>query len=113
MKQLMMSSLLALMAGLTAAAPAKAAPQSAEPAKTVAPAGEKERLVGLFYFLWLGEHGRNPPRDITKMLAKDPKNRFQNAGELLELRLGRSGDCGRRFYPRLHHQQTSLSGSNL
>ncbi len=73
MKQLMMSSLLALMAGLTAAAPAKAAPQSAEPAKTVAPAGEKERLVGLFYFLWLGEHGRNPPRDITKMLAKDPK----------------------------------------
>ena len=27
------------------------------------------------------------------------------AGELLALRLGRLGDRGRRFYPRLHHQQ--------
>lgn len=34
---------------------------------------DKERLVGLFYFLWLGEHGRNPPRDITKMVAADPQ----------------------------------------
>ncbi|MBQ6011367.1 MAG: hypothetical protein IJL17_22750 [Kiritimatiellae bacterium] len=30
------------------------------------------RLVGLFYFLWLGEHGRGAPRDVTKILAADP-----------------------------------------
>ncbi len=30
-------------------------------------------LVGLFYFLWLGEHGRHKPYDITKILAEDPK----------------------------------------
>ena len=27
----------------------------------------KERQVGLFYFLWLGEHGRRGPDDVTKM----------------------------------------------
>ena len=31
-----------------------------------------ERLVGLFYFLWLGEHGRTKPYDVTKILAADP-----------------------------------------
>ena len=35
-------------------------------------ATEKERLVGLFYFLWLGEHGRQGPYDVTKILAADP-----------------------------------------
>ena len=35
-------------------------------------APEKERLVGLFYFLWLGEHGRQGPYDVTKILAADP-----------------------------------------
>lgn len=35
-------------------------------------AAPKERQVGLFYFLWLGEHGRNPPRDVSRMLAEDP-----------------------------------------
>lgn len=34
---------------------------------------DKERLVGLFYFLWCGENGRNPPRDISKILAENPK----------------------------------------
>ena len=34
-------------------------------------------------------------------------------GESLPVRMGRSGDCGRRFYPRLYYQQASLSGSNL
>lgn len=33
---------------------------------------DKERLVGLFYFLWCGEHGRNPPRDVSKILAANP-----------------------------------------
>ena len=30
------------------------------------------RLAGLFYFLWLGEHGRNGPYDVTKILAEHP-----------------------------------------
>ncbi|MBR4171575.1 MAG: hypothetical protein IKR48_07980 [Kiritimatiellae bacterium] len=34
---------------------------------------ENERLVGIFYFLWLGEHGRGAPRDISKILAEDPR----------------------------------------
>jgi len=33
---------------------------------------DRERLVGLFYFLWLGEHGRQGPYDVTKILAADP-----------------------------------------
>ena len=32
----------------------------------------KERQVGLFYFLWLGEHGRRGPYDVTKILERDP-----------------------------------------
>ena len=31
-----------------------------------------EPLVGLFYFLWLGEHGRHKPYDVSKILAADP-----------------------------------------
>ena len=34
---------------------------------------EKDRQVGLFYFLWLGEHGRKGPYDVTKILEADPK----------------------------------------
>lgn len=30
------------------------------------------RLVGLFYFLWLGEHGRSGPYNVTKILEADP-----------------------------------------
>ena len=33
---------------------------------------DKVRQVGLFYFLWCGEHGRNPPRDVSKILAENP-----------------------------------------
>lgn len=29
----------------------------------------KDRYVGVFYFLWLGEHGQGGPYDITKILA--------------------------------------------
>lgn len=32
----------------------------------------KERTVGLFYFLWLGEHGRHAPYDISKIVSADP-----------------------------------------
>ncbi len=35
--------------------------------------GKRDRLVGLFYFLWLGEHGRSGPYDVTRILAEDPK----------------------------------------
>lgn len=37
------------------------------------PAPRENRLVGLFYFLWLGEHGRHKPYDISKILAADPE----------------------------------------
>lgn len=37
-----------------------------------APAEKSNRLVGLFYFLWLGEHGRHKPYDISKIVAQDP-----------------------------------------
>ena len=36
------------------------------------PAPRQNRLVGLFYFLWLGEHGRGGPYDVSKMVAEDP-----------------------------------------
>ena len=36
------------------------------------PAPRENRLVGMFYFLWLGEHGRHKPYDISKILAADP-----------------------------------------
>jgi len=32
----------------------------------------KDRFVGMFYFLWLGEHGTGGPYDISKILAQDP-----------------------------------------
>lgn len=31
-----------------------------------------DRTVGLFYFLWLGEHVQGGPFDVTKILAADP-----------------------------------------
>jgi hypothetical protein len=46
-----------------------AAPTAAEPAAAKSP---NDRLVGLFYFLWLGEHGRQGPYDVSKILAADP-----------------------------------------
>jgi len=40
-------------------------------AETVGPP-RKDRFVGIFYFLWLGEHGRGGPYDISKILHNDP-----------------------------------------
>ena len=37
------------------------------------PPAKENRKVGLFYFLWLGEHGRSGPFDVSKMIAEDPK----------------------------------------
>ncbi len=37
-----------------------------------APRAKKDRLVGLFYFLWLGEHGRHRPYDVSRIVAEDP-----------------------------------------
>ena len=31
-----------------------------------------DRYVGIFYFLWTGQHGTSGPYDITKILAQDP-----------------------------------------
>ncbi len=31
------------------------------------------KFVGIFYFLWLGEHGTDGPFDVTKILARDPQ----------------------------------------
>ncbi|MBW3622235.1 MAG: hypothetical protein KY468_02365, partial [Armatimonadetes bacterium] len=33
----------------------------------------RKKFVGIFYFLWLGEHGTDGPYDVSKILAKDPK----------------------------------------
>ena len=32
------------------------------------------RMVGIFYFLWLGQHGTQGPFDITKLLHADPND---------------------------------------
>lgn len=32
------------------------------------------KTVGIFYFLWLGQHGTDGPFDITKLLAENPDN---------------------------------------
>ncbi len=32
------------------------------------------KTVGIFYFLWLGQHGTQGPFDITKILGKNPDN---------------------------------------
>lgn len=34
----------------------------------------EDRTVGLFYFLWLGQHGTRGPFDITQLLKADPKD---------------------------------------
>ena len=35
---------------------------------------EADRYVGIFYFLWLGQHGTGGPYDISKILAANPTN---------------------------------------
>ena len=38
-----------------------------------APLSRENRLVGMFYFLWLGEHGLHRPYDVSKIIARDPE----------------------------------------
>ena len=35
-------------------------------------AGQSEKKVGIFYFLWNGEHSQSGPYDITKIIENDP-----------------------------------------
>ena len=43
------------------------------PGETGVPAPRANRQVGIFYFLWCGEHGRSGPYDVSKILAADPQ----------------------------------------
>lgn len=40
--------------------------------RTVVTAGKSEKEVGVFYFLWSGEHGIYGPYDISKIVAEHP-----------------------------------------
>lgn len=42
------------------------------PSSSEVGAPRKDKFVGIFYFLWLGEHGNAGPFDITKITAQDP-----------------------------------------
>ncbi len=35
---------------------------------------KSDRTVGIFYFIWLGQHSTTGPWDITKLLAENPEN---------------------------------------
>ena len=63
MKKIMLSLLVAAVGAVTSAAQL-AVEGNAEMANG--------KLVGLFYFLWLGEHGGKGPYDVTKILKADP-----------------------------------------
>ena len=59
------------------------------------PAPRKNRQVGIFYFLWCGEHGRHAPLDITKIIAEHPDagHRFDVWGNI-----GQMHHWGEPFY---------------
>ena len=40
--------------------------------RRVVSAGESKKKVGVFYFLWNGEHSQGGPYDITKIIQNDP-----------------------------------------
>ena len=44
-----------------------------EPGTVAVQAPRAGRQVGIFYFLWCGEHGKKGPYDVSKILATDPK----------------------------------------
>jgi len=49
---------------------------------TEIPTPKENRLVGLFYFLWLGEHGRQGPYDISKIVEQDPEAGYKTDSSL-------------------------------
>ncbi len=59
------------------------------------PRERENRQVGLFYFLWCGEHGRHAPLDISKIVAAHP-----DAGYHPELwgNIGQMHHWGEPFY---------------
>ena len=59
------------------------------------PTPRENRQVGIFYFLWCGEHGRHAPLDITKIIAKYPDagKRFDVWGDI-----GQMHHWGEPFY---------------
>ena len=40
--------------------------------RKVVSAGESRKKVGIFYFLWNGEHSQSGPYDVTKIMRNDP-----------------------------------------
>ena len=40
--------------------------------RQVVSAGESKKKVGIFYFLWNGEHSQSGPYDVTKIIETDP-----------------------------------------
>ncbi|MDR0869657.1 MAG: hypothetical protein LBN39_02590 [Planctomycetaceae bacterium] len=84
MKHLFFSAVLFLFAGLTALAEELPLPAAngtytgtdalgrVLPDSTAAPAVRKERHVGLFYFLWMAQHGKAGPYDVNKIVAEHP-----------------------------------------
>ena len=44
--------------------------------------GDKNRQVGLFYFLWLGGHGRHKPYDVSKILEADPQAGYKTESDI-------------------------------
>ncbi len=55
----------------------------------------ENRQVGIFYFLWSGEHGRHAPLDITKIIAEHP-----DAGKRFDVwgNIGQMHHWGEPFY---------------
>ena len=41
-----------------------------------------EKLVGLFYFLWLGEHGRHRPYDVSRITTEDPDAGYKTDSDI-------------------------------
>lgn len=48
--------------------------------RSVVSAGESEKLVGVFYFLWQGQHGSTRIIDNSKLVAEHP-NAINSEGE--------------------------------
>ena len=54
--------------------------------------------VGLFYFLWLGEHGRHKPYDVSKITAEHPDAGYQSGQtNYLQDTSGRLVICRKQF----------------
>ena len=51
-----------------------------EPGTAAVQAPRAGRQVGIFYFLWCGEHGKKGPYDVSKILAADPMAGYKPDG---------------------------------